>query len=384
MAEIPRRPLGVNVMKYLVVGAGFSGATFARLKAEQGHSVRVIEQRDHVAGNAYDSQKMGEPMVHRYGPHLFHTNSERVYKFLSRFTEWYEYRHRVRARVLGRVVPLPFNFLSIELCFSGRRPDEIKTAMREVFKDNQRVTLRELKAQESPHLNKTLYDFVYENIFENYTQKMWGMDLEKLGPTVADRVPLIAGYDDSYFTDRFQCMPAWGYTQLVKSMLDHENIEVVTGMRWRENGREYDRMYFTGSIDDYFGHYLGHLEYRSMSFELKSLATGELRDEKGTATMNLPDHPKVTRYSDMAVITKFPGENTVVVVETPGPYVPGVNEPYYPIPTGEARAMYHRYEKLAEDTEVGMRVRFGGRLGSYQYLNMDQAVAQAMKAAEEF
>lgn len=387
---------------YVVVGAGLTGATFARMKADAGFRCLVVDRRIHVAGNAYDYlDDLTGLYVHEYGPHLFHTNSEKVYNFLSRFTKWRHYEHRVRAGERRArefsTIPLPVNFLSIELMGmlkgSEGRPEAVKriSVLRSHFKENQRFTLKELRtlAEKEPVLYG-LWEDVHNNIFANYTQKMWKCSLEELGPTVADRVPLIAGYDDRYFSDTYQCMPVDGYTMMVERMLGHELITVELGREYQP-GPEAKKVFFTGKIDEIAGYEYGQLPYRGMTFytfnymEDKAPDTGVWFDHTevgwdNASTMNYPGRERFTRVSSMSRIGGrkhiHSRAGDIRVLEEPSD-----NGSYYPIPKDENRVLYSKYEKLMSQRKD---LLCGGRLGSYQYLNLDQAVAQGMKKAKEF
>lgn len=364
---------------YLVVGAGFTGSTFARLKAEEGHKVRVIDKRSHIGGNAHDQYcTSAELTVHSYGPHLFHTNSDRVFEWLSRFTSWRKYEHRVVADMGEKypLVPIPFNFRSIELCFNEREASMYKYSLSNMStRIDQRFTLGQL-LKSSTYNIQDLAVFIREHVFTHYTQKMWGLTLEELGPTVADRVPIIAGYDDRYFDDKHQALPSAGYTKMFEHMLDHPNIEHVTGVEY-EHGSEGDaRMLYTGPIDEYFGRSVGALPYRGLKFNFGHGT--RLPDLGGAGTLNYTSDETVnTRSTSMRVLNQKIGGTDIVVTETPTD-----DTQYYPYSHEEAKSLYREYERAAE--MIVRRVKFAGRLGSYQYLNMDQAVAQAMKAAKEF
>jgi len=368
---------------YLVIGAGLTGSTFAHLKAEQGYTVTVVDRRNHVAGNAYDyTDEATGLLVHKYGPHLFHTNSKRVFDFLSRFTEWRCYSHRVAASVQldSNLVPLPINFTSIDIMFSKEEAEAIKGELSRNFEFNQAFTLKQLKELNSP-LSSKLWKEVYDQVFANYTAKMWGCNLEDLDPSVADRVPLVAGTDTRYFRDDYQCLPKHGYTKMVEAMLEHPSIRVVLG----EDADNFvlgrggkTKVFSTGSIDEYFGYCLGTLPYRGVTFDTKTQTTPSFfrAGAGGVGTVNFPNAPSITRISSMSMITTGkPCELDVLVTETPNAV-----DKYYPVVSKEARELYQAYVTESSDENL----LFAGRLGSYQYLNMDQAVAQAMKCAESF
>ena len=381
----------MNSYDYTVVGAGLTGATFAWQKAEEGHKVLVFDKRNHVAGNAYDKPWKGHPgaYIHNYGPHLFHTNSDEVFEFLSLFTGWRPYEHRVVADISPYgLLPLPVNFRTMEKLFRADF-EALREELLLHFKWNQRVTMRQLKdvGLGKSVLIERLYEVVYEKVFKNYTEKMWGLTLDQLGPTVADRVPLIIGDDDRYFSDKHQYLPADGYSNMVESMLRHPNIEVRLSTRsvpeiWSGLA---GRVLYTGPIDEFFNYEHGKLPYRSIHFDITLVDTYRpLTDDikwEGPATHNYPNSGTHTRVSSMASIAGLdPNRGDVRVREFPRA-ADELNQPYYPVPTRENRDIYAKYEESA--TQVP-GVRFAGRLGTYQYLNMDQAVAQALKIAKEF
>lgn len=365
---------------YLVVGAGFTGLTFAQQKAQKGKTVLVIDQRSHLGGNAYDYAD-GDIHVHKYGPHLFHTNSGRVFNYLSEFTEWRKYEHRVVAQIaVGLKVPLPFNSDSVISCFNHEEAKRILSALRK-SKIGKRFTLNSLRglSKESNDADlKKLADYVFEYVFKNYTQKMWGLTLEELGPTVSDRVPLVRGHDSRYFADTFQCMPINGYAELFDRMMKHPNITVSceTGYIKELDGIA-DRVLYTGSIDDYFDRRHGALPYRGITFDIMKSNDFNSLFPTGVSTVNFPNEGEFTRVTSMRSVNGLMTlETDTVVLEKPNDI-----DRYYPVPIRANRDLYDLY---AKDAEAVTRVRFAGRLGSYTYLNMDQAVGQALKISKEF
>lgn len=363
---------------YLVVGAGFTGSVFSRQKAEQGFKVKMIDKRPHIGGNAFDYEHETGVTIHKYGPHLFHTNSSRVYDWLSQFTKWNPYEHRVIASLGAEkpTVPVPFNFRSIDLCFESWQSRAFKEALCEMRQhNNQRFTLGKLMKSSDHHI-VGLAMYVYENIFKHYTKKMWDMTLEELGPTVADRVPIIAGYDDRYFADDYQALPADGYTNLFKKMLDHPNITVETGVEYEHDMEGEAKLFFTGPIDEYFGSAEGSLPYRGIEFVV--CPDTEVKLLKGAATLNFTSmETSYTRVTSMRALNGLQSNSRDISVYEQ----PNYTERYYPYSTEAARSLYRKYEDAAT---AYPKIKFAGRLGSYQYLNMDQAVAQALKCAEEF
>lgn len=326
---------------WVVIGAGLSGATFARAAYERGKEVLVVEKRKHLAGNAFE-----EDGVHKYGPHLFHTNSEKVFCFLSRFTEWKRYIHRVLGEVDGQLVSIPPNLDTIEqLC--GVVPE---------FRDEE-VSIRKVPEE--------IRECLWRKIYRPYSEKQWGMDPELLKDSVLGRVKVRFNYDTRYFTDRWQVLPAKGYTAMVESML--HGIPVVLGERFYPEIAPGARIYWTGAIDDYFDNYLGPLPYRGNRIELRE------GPRQPAATVNYPQDGDWTRSTDYRYITG----REVIAWEYPSE---GFRNPMYPVHTDDSRELLRRYQALNESTD---RVVFAGRLGSFMYYNMDQAVAQALSLAEK-
>ena len=356
-------------MDTLVVGAGFAGATTARLLAEAGDRVLVIDKRPHIAGNAYDRLDDAGVLIHAYGPHIFHTNSEKVFAFLSRFTAWRSYEHRVLAvpdARTGKAYPLPINRSTINALY-GLQLDEAGVAE---FLERMREPREPVRTSEDVVLNSVGRD-LGEKFFRGYTRKQWGLDLSQLSAGVAARIPTRTNDDDRYFTDRFQAMPAEGYTRMFERLLDHPGIEVRTATAYEDIGAQVDRRrtVFSGPIDAYYGHRFGPLPYRSLRFEHEHLAQCEQFQPVGT--VNYPNDHAYTRITEFKHLTGQTHRGTSIVRE----YPTAEGDPYYPIPNPANEALFKRYQALADaETEVF----FIGRLAQYRYYNMDQVVAAAM------
>jgi UDP-galactopyranose mutase len=364
---------------WLIVGAGFTGAVLAeRIASELDQSVLVIERRNHIGGNAYDSRE-DALLVHRYGPHIFHTNSTRVWEYLSRFTEWRPYFHHVLGIVDGKHVPVPFNLNSILALFPPRMADRLCETLVQRYGFGQKVPILKLRAEQEPDL-RFLADYVYSKVFEGYTLKQWGMRPEDLGPGVTARVPILISRDDRYFQDRYQAMPRDGYTALFRRLLDHPRITVELGSEYSDAmaSTRFDRVIFTGPIDEFFDYSHGPLPYRSLRFERRSEAR---HAGLPVGTVNYPNEFEFTRISDQRHLSGELDAAPLLITEYPGQYVPGVNEPYYPIPTEATGALLARYQTDA--TELDGKVFFAGRLGDYSYYNMDQACARALALFEK-
>jgi UDP-galactopyranose mutase len=355
---------------YLVVGAGLSGSTLAeQLASLHGCSVLVVDKRAHVAGNAHDDVERDGVRYHAYGPHIFHTNSERVIAYLSRFTAWRPYEHRVLSRVRGRVVPIPINRTTLNTLF-GLTLSEAEAAAfllrrAEPFAriDNSEQMIRSRVGTE-----------LYELFFRGYTRKQWGRDPAELDAAVCGRIPTRTNDDDRYFSDRFQAMPADGFTALVRRMLAHPRIDVALGVDYRDLDVRARKTIVTGPVDEYFDYRYGRLPYRSLRFEFE---THDVERYQAAACVNEPsEHVAHTRTTEYKYLTGQRCAKTVVSRE----YALEGGDPFYPIPCPESRAMHRRYEALAR---CEPNVTFAGRLGEYRYYNMDQVVASALAKVAE-
>jgi UDP-galactopyranose mutase len=357
-------------MDALIVGAGFAGATTARELAEAGQRVLVIDQRPHIGGNAFDHLDDHGVLVHRYGPHIFHTNSERVFAWLSRFTEWRAYEHRVLAMVEGRGYPIPINRSTINRLY-GLNLDQAGAA---AYLEQVREARAAIKTSEDVVLASVGRDLC-DKFFRGYTRKQWGLELSELAAGVAARIPTRTNDDDRYFTDRFQAMPAQGYSAMFGRMLDHRNIEVRTGLSYAQIGPRIDRArtIFSGPIDEYYGHRFGRLPYRSLRFEHQHLAG--IPGFQDVGTVNFPNDHAYTRTTEFKHLTGQEHPGTSIVRE----YPQAEGDPYYPVPNPANEALFKRYEALAD---AESQVHFIGRLAQYRYYNMDQVVASALALSE--
>lgn len=354
----------------LVVGAGFSGATAARLIAEAGYRVHVIDRRPHVGGNAWDTVDRHGIRIHPYGPHLFHTDADRVFAFLSRFTGWRPYEHRVLASVDGMLVPVPVNRTTINRLY-GLDLDEAGVAD---WLERARVRREPETTSEDVVLGRVGRDLC-ERLFRGYTRKQWGLDLADLAPTVARRIPVRTGDDDRYFTDRHQAMPSEGYARMFERMLAHPSISVETDCEFDacRGAVERRHLVYTGPVDRYFGECLGRLPYRSLRFEFEHLP--HVERFQPAAQVNYPNEHAYTRIAEFKHCTGQTHPGTTIAREFPQ----ADGEPYYPIPRPENEALHRRYRELAL---AQPDVTFVGRLAQYRYFNMDQAVGAATTAAE--
>ena len=354
----------------LIAGAGFSGAVIAERLAAAGRKVLVIDRREHIGGNAFDELDAHGVQIHRYGPHIFHTSSDEVVAYLSRFTAWHPYEHRVLAAVDGGLTPVPINLQTLEDLF-GRQFDAESA---EAFLETQAEPRERILTSEDSVVSR-VGRLVYEKIFLNYTRKQWGRDPSQLDATVAGRIPVRFNRDDRYFTDTFQQMPAEGYTAMFARMLDHPNIEVALETDFRDVASAgFTHTVYTGPIDEYFDHRFGRLPYRSLRFEFEHVA--DTRLVQPVATVNFPNEHEYTRSTEFKHMTGQSFAGTTLCREFPS----SDGDPYYPVPFAESRELYEKYQRAAE--EISGDVTFAGRLGTYKYYNMDQVVAQALKTAE--
>ena len=351
---------------YLIVGAGFAGSVLAeRLARVAGKRVLVCDKRPHIGGNAYDYLDAAGVLVHKYGPHIFHTGSRRVFDYLGQFTEWRAYEHRVLAHVDGKLLPFPINVDTV----NGLYGLDMNAAAVEAFLARIAEPVARPRTSEDAVVGKVGRE-LYEKFFRNYTRKQWGLDPSELDASVAARVPARMNHDDRYFTDEFQAMPANGYTRMFETMLDHPNITLALGASYRDVVKEvrFKHMVYTGPVDAFFDYRYGALPYRSLDFRFE---THDRPVFQKAAVVNYPNEHEYTRVTEFKYLTGQIHPQTSLVYE----YPKADGEPYYPIPRPENAALYLRYKSLA-DSEPN--VQFVGRLATYRYYNMDQVVAQAL------
>jgi UDP-galactopyranose mutase len=366
---------GEAALDVLIVGAGFAGCTIARCCADAGKRVLVIDRRDHIGGNAHDHHDKQGVLVHRYGPHIFHTNSEQVVAFLSRFTDWRDYEHRVLSRHEGTCYPMPINRSTLERFFGVDLPDD----------DAASELLNKLAEDIDPIRNSAdvvrsqVGTRLYEAFFRGYTRKQWRRDPSELDRSICARIPVRSNLDDRYFTDRFQKMPAQGYTALFKRMLDHPLLQVETGRAYQTDDRKLAKqLVWTGPIDHFYEQRFGALGYRSLRFEHQHLPDTEQFQEVGTINEASPTVP-YTRTTEFKHLSGQSHSGTSIVREFPPEHDGG--DPYYPIIDDANKSRYRRYAELAQKEQ---NVLFIGRLAQFKYYNMDQVIAAALTAADAF
>lgn len=356
-------------MSVLVVGAGLAGCVAAEKFAAEGKSVVLIDKRDHVAGNVFDLVDRHGVRVHKYGPHIFHTNSEIVIEHLSRFTEWRPYEHKVLAYVDGSLYPFPINRTTINKWYGWNLNEDQVAALLEVSREPKKP----IRNSEDYVLDRVGRDLC-DKFFRGYTRKQWGKDLSELSPEVAGRIPVRTNDDDRYFTDEFQQMPRDGYAAMIQRMIDHPRISLHLGTKFKPEMGKFKTVVFTGPVDEYFHFVYGRLPYRSLRFEHEH---HDVEVFQPVGQVNYPNDHDFTRITEFKHLTGQKCQGTSIVKE----YPMADGEPFYPVPTEESKAMYQKYRTLA-DQEPG--VIFVGRLAEYRYYNMDQVVAATLKKVNQF
>jgi UDP-galactopyranose mutase len=351
---------------YLIVGAGFAGAVLAESLASQlGQRVLIVDKRPHIGGNAYDRHDDAGVLVHPYGPHIFHTNSAEVFAYLSQFTRWRPYQHRVLASVDGQLVPIPINLDTVNRLYGL----QLTSTQLQAYFDGVAEKTERVQTSEDVVVSKIGRE-LYNKFFRGYTRKQWGLDPSQLDASVAARVPTRLNRDDRYFTDTYQAIPMHGYTRMFEAMLKHRLISVMLNTDYRRivAALPWRHMVYTGPIDEFFDCRHGKLPYRSLDFQHVTLPEPR---HQSVGTINYPNDYDYTRITEFKHITGQNHPCTSIVYEYPR----SDGDPYYPVPTASATALYRKYEA---DTEQVPHVTFVGRLASYKYYNMDQVVAQAL------
>lgn len=379
---------------FIIVGAGLSGSVMAeRIARVMDRKVLVIEKRSHVAGNVYDRFDEKGILIHQYGPHIFHTKLRHVWDYLSRFTEWRFYHHRVLGHIDGRLAPIPFNLNTLHQLLPGKMADRLEDKLVRTFGFPTKVPILKLRESDDDEL-KMLADYIYEKVFLHYTTKQWGMRPEDLDPSVTGRVPVSISRDDRYFQDAYQGMPAHGYTAMIERMLDHPNIKLLLNTDYREVletdwadgtvklfGQPFaGKLIFTGKIDELFEYEFGELPYRSLRFEFETIRQEQYQP---VGTVNYPNEYAFTRITEFKHLTGQRHPYTTIVREYPQVYekdVPGRDIPYYPIPRPENQERYKLYLRKAQQFD---RLILLGRLAEYTYYDMDACVAKALKVFEQ-
>jgi len=367
MSEFPgqKRAGKVELFDYLIVGAGYAGSVLAeRLGRGSGKQVLLVDRRPHIGGNAYDEYDDAGILVHKYGPHIFHTNCREVFDYLSRFTTWRQYQHKVLASVDGQLVPIPINLDTINTLYGLH----LNSFEMEQFLASRAEARDPVRTSEDVVVSKIGRE-LYEKFFRGYTRKQWGLDPSELDSQVTARVPTRTNRDDRYFTDTYQAMPRHGFTRMFANMLDHPNIKILLNTDYRDvkDAIPYRELIYTGPVDEFFDFRFGKLPYRCLEFKHETLNQPIYQP---VAVVNYPNDYAFTRITEFKHLTGQEHPKTSIVYEFPK----AEGDPYYPIPRRENAEVYRQYQELAEQAGV----HFVGRLATYKYYNMDQVVAQAL------
>ena len=366
-------------VKNLVVGCGLSGIVLAeRIASQKQEEVLIIDKRDHIGGNIFDYRDAETGItVHKYGPHVFHTNNKEVWDYLSQFTDWHRFMYRVKAVMDGIEVNIPFNLDSLNKVFPTSLANKLEIKLLEKFGFNKKIPILELRQSNDKDL-EFLAQYVYEKVFLGYTIKQWGVKPEDLDPSVSGRVPVYISRDDRYFQDKYQAIPADGYTEMVNNILKNPLIKVELNTDFNDvrNDIEYDRLFFSGAIDEFFGYEFGKLPYRSLDIVFKTHNTEYLQSGP---QINYPENYDYTRSVEYKYYLDEKSDRTIVSYEYSSPY-DGKNERYYPIPGSANQSLYDKYAQKAKQLK---NIWFVGRLGDYKYYNMDQTVARALELFKE-
>lgn len=375
----------------IVIGTGFAGSIIARELAERGgENVLVIEKRAHIAGNCYDYKEEHGILIHKYGPHIFHTNSDRVYEYLSRFTEWYEYNHEVAADVNGQLIPVPFNLNTLHMVYGEEMANQLERKLIDTFGMDSRVPILKLREQEDEDL-KAVAEYIYEHIFLRYTMKQWGQTPEEIDPEVTGRVPVFISRDNRYFQDIYQGIPVTGYTRLVEEILSHPKISLSLGIEAEDvltlenkaifyKGKPfYGKVIFTGAIDELFHCCYGQLPYRSLRFVKEYYPIDSYQERAVVNYTMTEDFTRITEFKKLTGQEK--PRNTVIMKEYPIAYTDRKTEiPYYPILNEENFSLYEKYKKRVKEYPNFYLL---GRLAEYKYYNMDAIAERALTLADE-
>lgn len=366
---------------WVIVGAGLTGVTLAEQVASQRNErVLIIDQRDHVGGNIYDEYNEHGILVHKYGPHIFHTNDKEVFDYLSQFTNWISYQHKVLGLVDGQHIPLPFNLNSIDALFSRSMAVRFVDKLVANYGFGANVPILRLREVCDADL-KFLADYIYHNVYENYTKKQWGIAPEELSSVVTARVPIRVSRDNRYFQDKYQAMPSEGYTVMIKRMLSHPNIRIMLKTSWKDVASDlcFSNFIYTGQIDEFFDFKHGRLPYRSLKFDMQ---THNCCNYQNAPVVNYPNDYEYTRVTEYKLLTGQVHSQTTLCHEYSINHVSGMNIPYYPVPREENMVILENYK--AEREKIKTPVFFAGRLGRYKYCNMDESVRNSLNIINDW
>lgn len=374
---------------YIIIGAGFAGAVVAQKMAEKGKKVLILEKRDHIGGNCYDENDEHGILIHKYGPHIFHTNSKEVYDYLSRYTKWYDYSHEVVANLNGNFIPVPFNLNTLKIVYGEEKAQKLREKLIDQYGYGTRVPILKLRENTDEDI-RAIADFVYENIFLKYTMKQWGQTPEQIDPAVTGRVPVLISEDNRYFRDKYQGMPLEGFTLLFDNMLSQEGITVRLNtdakqvLSFKEDGIYFEddkfegKIVYTGPIDELFDCKYGRLPYRTLRFDMTYL---DEEDYQPKAVVNYTVSEDFTRITEFKKLTGQKAEGTTIMKEYPLAYTGKAGEiPYYAISNEDNINMYNKYVELIKKYD---NMYLLGRLAEYKYYNIDGIVEKALNLAKE-
>lgn len=374
---------------YIIIGSGFAGAVVAQKMAEKGKKVLILEKRDHIGGNCYDENDEHGILIHKYGPHIFHTNSKEVYDYLSKYTKWHDYSHEVVANLNGNFIPVPFNLNTLKIVYGEEKAQKLREKLIDQYGYGTRVPILKLRENTDEDI-RAIADFVYENIFLKYTMKQWGQTPEQIDPAVTGRVPVLISEDNRYFQDKYQGMPLEGFTLLFKNMLSQEGITVRLNtdakqvLSFKEDGIYFEddkfegKIVYTGPIDELFDCKYGRLPYRTLRFDMTYLAE---EDYQPKAVVNYTVSEDFTRITEFKKLTGQKAEGTTIMKEYPLAYTGKAGEiPYYAISSEDNINMYNKYVELIKKYD---NMYLLGRLAEYKYYNIDGIVEKALNLAKE-
>lgn len=377
------------MIDYIIVGTGLAGVVIAeRIATQLNKKVLIIEKRNHIGGNCHDFKDENNILIHKYGPHLFHTNNKKVVDYLSKFTSWDIYNHEVLGYIDGKKVPIPFNFNTLYELFPNLKAKELEELLLKTYEYNSKIPILELKKSTNKDLS-FLADFIYDKIFVNYTAKQWGMKPEDMDGAVTARVPIFIGKDNRYFNDSYQSLPKFGYTKMIENMLNHKNIKLMLNTDFKEIctlkdkdfylfDKKFDgNVIYTGQIDELFDYKFEELPYRSVDMRFETIEK-EFYQEK--ATINYPNDYDFTRITEFKHIHPINSSKTTILKEYPQEYIKNVNTPYYPIFTTENQERYNQYLEYSKEFKNLILV---GRLAEYKYYDMDDIVKRALEVFKE-
>jgi UDP-galactopyranose mutase len=379
------------LFEYIIVGSGFAGSVIAeRIANILNQKVLIIEKRNHIGGNCYDYKDENNIIVHKYGPHLFHTDYKDVFDYLSNFTDWQLYQHRVLVFIDGKKVPIPFNLNTLYEVFPKNLAEKLENKLTTKYRYNSKVPILDLLGEEDGDL-KFLADYIYEKVFKNYTAKQWGMRPENIDHKVTSRVPVYISRDNRYFTDKYQAIPKDGYTKIFERMLNHQNIKIILNTDFKEMisidyenrkiffmGQEFKgKLIFTGMIDELFNFKYGYLPYRSLDLKFETIDKEYYQE---VAVINYPNDYDFTRITEFKHIHPVKSDKTTILKEYPKDYQANKDIPYYPVFIKENQESYDKYK---EESDKFKNLILLGRLAEYRYYDMDDVVKRALEVFEE-